>query len=603
MLADAWGPEGRLHRLRPPEMLANADLTAGTTGWVFESAGVPTRGEVITPEGGGRALRFSADRRGTASWHLQFYQAHLPLREGQTYHLAFSVRAPAQVGELRGARSLEVTGMLSVPDWRNIGMSRTIALTPGWQEVDIAFRPQGTIDGEGRVNFSLRNVPGVVDLTGLSLREGSPLIKLAPGETLERGTIPLVRGENGAPAGEDFLRFLADTDRRTARTLAMYLRQELGLRSMLVDTQASYGGLEGLRRENEVSDFVDMHAYWQHPDFASGWSPLRFAIPNTTQVAAANGGALASLAVYRVAGKPFTVSEYNVPSPNDYAAESLPMYAAIAAVQDWDAIYAYTFLDFSPRWDADHLLGFFDLAGNPAAQSLLPVAALTFRQGLVAPGRAVVRLPAPPDIDSVPPLTDEGALARLWRKAGLALGLVASHRLEVVPAATKVAPPRQRTDEPVPQVRWDPAAPATFVVDAPALRVAAGQLANRRVDAGDVSFTVGELPRGDAAIALVALDGRPMDASKRLLLVATARVENTGMRFTADRTGLTSWGRGPALAEYVPLTLAVPGAGLVARRLDPAGAPVAEVAVAAGPDGRSIVRLEHQPSLWFLLTR
>ena len=395
-LRAAWSSDAKS---APKEILSNADLSAGTDGWTFESAGVPTHGEVVQIENGGRALRFSASQRGTASWHLQLYRAHLPLVEGESYHLSFRVRAPrgfvGPEGPIPPVRNLETLAMLAVPDWRNIGLYRMIAVTPEWQRIDVTFRPQGTIAGEGRLNFGLRNVPGVVELADLSLTAGVAPVKLGAGETLEQATIPLVHGENGSPAGEDFLRFLADTDRATAHTLATFIRKELGLRSLLVDTQASYGGLEGLRRELAESDFIDMHAYWQHPDFASGWSQLRFHIDNTTQVAAPDGGALGSLAVYRVGGKPFTVSEYNVPAPNDYASEALPMYASIAALQDWDAIYAYTYLDFSARWDADHLLGFFDLAGNPAALSFLPVAALTFRKGLVEPSPIVSRLTLP----------------------------------------------------------------------------------------------------------------------------------------------------------------------------------------------------------------
>jgi hypothetical protein len=599
-LRAAWKPEAKA---ASSELLENADLAAGTAGWTFESAGVPTRGEVVTVEGGGRAIRFAADRRGTASWHLQFYRAHLPLIEGEPYRIAFRVRAPAAAGGVPPARNLEVTAMLSVPDWRNIGLGRTIALGPAWKRVELTFRPQGTIAGEGRLNFSLRNIPGAVEIADLTLRAGVAPVELSGKETIEAGTIPLARGEGGSPSGDDFLRFLADTDRRTAGALAGYIRKEIGLKSMLADTQASYGGLEGLRRELAVSDFVDMHAYWQHPDFPSGWNPLRFAIPNTTQVAAPNGGALASLAVYRVAGKPFTVSEYNVPAPNDYAGEALPMYAALAAFQDWDAIYAYTYLDFSPRWEADHLLGFFDLAGNPAALSLLPIAALTFRQGLIAPGRGVVRLPLPPKSETAPPLTGEGALARLWTEAGLRLSLIGNRRIEVVPEGSRPSPSPGRADEPAAQLHWDEAAPATFLVETPALRAAAGQLANRTLDLGDLRVTVGDLPRGDAAIALVALDGRPIDQSRQLLLAAVARVENTGMRFSPDRTGLSSWGRGPAVAEYVPLTVTLPGTGLRAQRLDPSGAPAAELPIAVGPDGRAVLRLDHEPSLWFLLSR
>src|SRR6185437_16570295 len=97
--------------------------------------------------------------------------------EGESYHLGFRVRAPRDVagpaGVIRPARELETTAMLAVPDWRNIGMSRTIALGPDWQRVDLTFRPQGTIPGEGRLNFSLRNVPGVVEIADLSLTAGA----------------------------------------------------------------------------------------------------------------------------------------------------------------------------------------------------------------------------------------------------------------------------------------------------------------------------------------------------------------------------------------------------------------------------------------------
>ena len=598
-LVAAWGSE---RKTPPREVLANADLAAGTEGWTFESAGVPTHGDLITDADGARALRFRAALRGTASWHLQFYRAHLPLAEGESYHLRFRVRAPRTIETAGGARpaasKLEVTAMLAVADWRNIGMARTIALSPEWQWVEVSFRPQGTIAGEGRINFSLRNVPGEVTIADLSLTAGAPPVKLTATETVEHGTVPTVPGESGSPAGEDFLRFLADTDRATAHTLATFIRHDLGLKSMLVDTQASYGGLEGLRREIAESDFIDMHAYWQHPDFAAGWSKLRFHIDNTTQVAARDGGALGSLAVYRVGGKPFTVSEYNVPTPNDYASEALPMYAAIAAAQDWDAIYAYTYLDFSSEWNADHLLGFFDLGGNPAALSFLPVAALTFRLGLVAPAMSVAHLPLPPR-DGSPPLVGEGSLAKLWTEAASPPALLSSRRLEISPTGSR-PDPAHGADR-VGAIRWNPA-DATFTVEAPRLRIAAGKIAGTTFPLGDVGITVGALPRGDASIALVALDGKSIAESKEMLLVSVARVENTAMLWNADRTGLTSWGHGPALAEYVPLSVTLPGPEWRAERLDPAGAIAAELPVEKAGD-HAILRLDHQPSLWFLLRR
>jgi hypothetical protein len=595
-LLAAWHARGRSREIVSP------DVASTLEGWTFESAGVPTQGEVVATEDGAHAIRFSADRSGTESWHLQFYRAHVPLAEGRSYGVSFRARAPARDAAVK----LEVTAMIGVPDWRNIGLARTIALGPDWQNIEVRFRAQGTVSGEGRLNFSLRNIPGVVEVADLRVVERVAPPTLATDQRIERGTIPLVPGEGGTFAGEDFLRFLADTDRATARSLGRFIRRELGLQSLLVDSQPVCGGLDGLKREMEVSDFIDMHGYWQHPEFPSGWSNLRFHIANTSQTAATDGGALKSLAGYRVAGKPFTVSEYNVPTPSDYAAEALPMYAAIAAVQDWDAIYAYTYLDFSPRWDADHLLGFFDLAGNPAAQAFLPIAALTFRTGMVAPALSVARLPLPAVDARSPPRVGEGALATLWSRMGVSAVSLASERLEIdarPPRRTHPIPSGRRSTPSTSDVHWDPAQSLFWVV-APGLRMAVGALAGRSVDLGGVRFSVGELPRGNAAFALVALDGAPLEESARMLLVAVARVENTGMQFNSDRTGLLSWGHAPTLAEYVPFTITLPWNDLRAARLDAAGEVAAEIPLTPVPDGAgSVLRLEHQPSLWFLIHR
>ena len=76
--------------------------------------------------------------------------------------------------------------------------------------------------------------------------------------------------------------------------------------------------------------------------------------------------------------------EPTIPNPNDHGAETFPMLMAIASFQDWDAIYPYTFLDFKQEWNADRLLGFFDLAGNSAKLAFAPAAALAFRKGFIA---------------------------------------------------------------------------------------------------------------------------------------------------------------------------------------------------------------------------
>jgi len=106
--------------------------------------------------------------------------------------------------------------------------------------------------------------------------------------------------------------------------MRVFLKNDLGVEAAIIDTQASYGGIAGTFRES-FNDFVDMHAYWQHPSFPGRpWDGANWSIRNTPMVADKSGGNLTRLSVYRVAGKPFTVSEYDHPAPSHYAAEMFP---------------------------------------------------------------------------------------------------------------------------------------------------------------------------------------------------------------------------------------------------------------------------------------
>jgi hypothetical protein len=190
-----------------------------------------------------------------------------------------------------------------------------------------------------------------------------------------------------------------------------------------------------------------------------------------------------------------------------------------------------------------------------------------------------------------------------WDPTGLVRQQVACLHDGVCPKGALKIPSPASPSENLGGIIWRPEVPnPEFDVIAPGLRVAAGRISGMTVKLGDVSMTVGDLPRGDASIALVALDGLPLATSKEMLLVAAARVENSGMQWNDTRTGLVSWGHGPALAEYVPLTITLPWPNARAERLDPTGAIAAPLAVEEAA-GKSILHLAHEPSLWFLLHR
>lgn len=95
----------------------------------------------------------------------------------------------------------------------------------------------------------------------------------------------------------------------------------------------------------------------------------------------------------RVLGKPFTVTEYNHPSPSTFESEAFIFLAAYAAIQDWDAIYPYTYADGNINWSDNITDKYFDLDRNPGKiMSFLPAANM-FRRMDVSSSNTFVTVP------------------------------------------------------------------------------------------------------------------------------------------------------------------------------------------------------------------
>lgn len=105
-----------------------------------------------------------------------------------------------------------------------------------------------------------------------------------------------------------------------------------------------------------------------------------------------------------------------------------------------------------------------------------------------------------------------------------------------------------------------------------------------------------------ASLSLVSLDGQPTDRSKRLLLTAVARAENTGQATLENRRVLAQPGQPPVLAEPVDATVEVTaGAALRAYPLDPRGRKTGRTLPVKVVDGRLVVELQDAQSPWILL--
>ncbi|MDP3851031.1 MAG: beta-galactosidase [Luteolibacter sp.] len=524
------------------------------------------------------------------SWHAQLHWGGLALEEGKPYTLEFSARSELP-------RQLPISTRLAKADWHNCGLAEIAGLEKQWKSFSYVFRAKQVEPGAVRLDMVAGGGPaGVFSIKNLALRRGGSL-GLHAGESLEVGNVKAPARSQDSPKGIDWTRFLAETERACAEGMRGFLKNELAVEAAILDTQASYGGVAGTYRES-LGDFVDMHAYWQHPNFPGRpWDRSNWTIPNTPMVDDRDGGNLARLAVYRVANKPFTVSEYDHPAPSHYAAEMFPMIASFAAIQDWDGVFQF---DWGGT-DADvrRVNSFFSLQQHPAKLAFLPAAALMFRRGDVsaAIGEASLAIPA---AQAERLTATKVSNAEVWNQHGLAAGNFLTHRLNLHFTQDGGAT-AEITKEAGSPVAWNRET-GLYTVNAPSAKAVVGRGTGKTIKLDGAQFEVRANPRNFAVLTLNAADGKPMEQAGRVLLTAVGNVENTGMGWNVNHTSVGSkWGRAPSLCEGIAAKVTLTTAARTAKVhvLDGSGARNGEVP-AILHDGKLVFEIGPQfKTLWY----
>jgi len=579
------------------ELIRDPEFSDGTAQWVLESRHRQTDVfEVVDDPDVGRALHARLNTLGTNSWDFQIHQVGHTLAEGELYTVRFKIKADPP-------RTVTVGMRYDEPDWRSVGLSAPVQADGQWSEHVLTFTAREPRDGHNRLSFNCTNSLGDVWLAEVGLRPGG-LRGLDPEQSLEDGNVAFPVANDTDRAREDWFAFAMELERKYTEGLYEYLKQDLGLKAPVIDTQASYGGLGGVLRESRL-DYIDMHAYWQHPVFPGRpWDGSNWRIGNSPMTARLGADTLTHLAMHRVADRAFTVSEYNHPAPNDYRAECMPMLAAFAGLQDWDGIFQFDYGTTPEQWEEAKIGGYFTMVTDPAKLAFFPIAANLFRRGDVAPAQGEVRLRVPRG-EVARLLVEHGSsVTSAWTRAGVPRRAAVRHRVAVEwteggePWADEVDLDEAAVTSDTGQVLWDNITEGEdrFIVDTQKTKALLGHIAGKTVQVGELSFEIGPTETGWAAVALTAMDDLPLDRSRRMLLVAMSKAENQGMGWDEGRTTVgTRWGTGPAVVEGVGVKVKL-GAGrtLAAYALDGRGLRAAEPLefaageVSLGPESKTI---------------
>jgi hypothetical protein len=536
-------------------------------------------------------------------WHIQYTYSGIKLQKGKFYTLSFD----SWTGDKPVKLSVAI-GMAHEP-WGNLGLSRRIELEAGRKVLqrDLRFGFVATADDDNaRIAFQLGAAADNVHLQNISLREGGRE-GLAENEDpakghgmgfVQRGGL----GNAETPARTaDWYRFLKATDETYFIGMYDFLKKEVGVKCPITGTI----GLGMLGSLNQAKmDFVDAHAYWDHPHFPrKQWDMKDWEIKNKPMVDDPAGATLWGLAATRFWHKPFTVTEYNHAAPNEWQAECVPMIFAYAATQDWDAVFLFDYTG-DTKYEKQITSNFFSIEGNASKMGAMPLAARLFLSGAVAPspGETVVQ-PTPTDLyenaahyfyQQWPFLRDVEHIT--WQQAF-------GKRLAIWDVWKPLAPDQKPLDE---RLKWTASGAGTgrFILADPNAAVFVG------FSKGEMPLEIGvakidKLETPFAAIQIVSAEsGKSVKSANRVLISATARQSAEGMAWDAKRTSVSNqWGKSPAKIEVVKADIEL--------HSDRAG----EV-WALGPDGKRRKQIQSsfvggqicfsigaEPTMWYEIVR
>ncbi|WP_170065473.1 carbohydrate binding domain-containing protein [Abditibacterium utsteinense] len=591
-LKRAWAAPGALSNTN---LFSNAQFGEADKGWELEvHEGAAAQMSVVdiqdaarTPKGPqGRAARIEIGQKPETAWYIQWKQLGLDLQPGAYYTLSFWARADAP-------RALPLGFTLDQAPWSSVGSSKTVALTPEWKLVRQVFRAGATVPNHSRLSMILGGDTGAVEVADFHLTEGAS-VAFDAAQSLQAGLLDLPSVDGATPGqGRDWLDFLSLTEKTYVSAMRGVIKQELGFPGPVTCSQASYGGFAGIERES-ASEWIDMHAYWQHPNFpGKPWDASDWNIGNTPMLDETSGGTLAELAPYRVSGKPFTVSEYNHPAPSDYASETVPLILGYAAAQDWDGVYLFDYNGDGANWNPGQIRGFFSIDSDPNKMALLPTMARAYLSGQIAPfaAKTTLRLPRGQLSILTAQTMGDGAWAMAgnvpaqWKKLGLTRHDLLGSRLELQLVEGAGVASLLRSG-----ARRSMALPASFgwnftgkdgqlLIDTPFTKALVGRVGDAWSEGawplGALQIEKPQSSNGWAAIVVTARDGLPLETSKSILVSALNRAENQGMVWNATRTSVgANWGQGPIEVETPSATLRLQSSAKSAKvwKLDATGA-------------------------------
>lgn len=577
--------------------------------------------------------RVTVEKTGASKNIPQFNRPGLHFDEGAPYCLKLKIRS-SEPG------NVTIRCSQAGAPWGVAGLNTSVKTEQKWQELKFNFCSSMTDDNIRLVIGTF--TPGVTEIADVSLTSGMDY-KWPEEENLEEGTVDWPGRAGWSTLGQralDFTEFMAYVEGLYLRGMYGHIKFNVKPHQSVTGTQMTYGF-----SANETGmDYCDMHRYWCHPNFpGKSWSRDDWNLQNKSLANGDEcpGSCLTEMSRTRLLGKAATVSEYDHPNLNFYAAEGNLMAAAMGSFQNWSGIIQFAWThnrDFFREVES----GQFDMCSATEKLVHFPACWAMFVRGDVSKGgNEMVYAPLwsqQKEIEVMAKTQKNFSYVKESNPmmAALPLAMVTGRTMEEAPGLmggqyTKVI----RDEKDVPEEfktayknkeitsstgeitwNWQKKAAGWFRVDTRNTKVFSGFIRGRSFDFKGMSITPGKTRLDWATISMTNTtpsNGKVNNdrvAPGSYLLAATGMCHNTdevivdlgGGRISCASGNGGSLGTAPVICEGIDACIRLDAlAGKVeCWALAPDGSRKQQVAVDADPEGNAILNIDSKyQTVWY----
>ncbi|MDY0099432.1 MAG: hypothetical protein RBR81_09530 [Bacteroidales bacterium] len=355
------------------------------------------------------------------------------------------------------------------------------------------------------------------------------------------------------------LQFFIDVTQDYYREMIQHMR-ETGVKIPITGTNWTRGVAH--LSSQLVTDYTDSHAYTSG---GGDWRDINGNFGNKPNIGGTNN-MLPALAFNRVAGKPFFVSEWDNPWPNEWRAESSLLMASVGSLQGWGGFTIHTYR-YGLDEDVDMIGkpitsrsignrayrgGVFDTFNDPAKFGLFYHAALIIRRGDVKPSGKVTYIKTD-DITSGPDLKALQLTPEQNRVEMIVPG--------IAPRASVISPETQAVNIESGEVISDTKELYRNLkkqigwIDSPRTKAVYGFVGKE----GTISLSNMKVnvKTDFATVAISSLTDDPIKSSANMLLTAVGRADNTDAVYNKERTLQIDPGHGPIQVEIIEAVIEI----------------------------------------------